>query len=156
MATIAGLLGGCASPPARPAEANGTYCYRIGKSYRQTLTCTAPPVPSEATEADAKRFEPTTDAGTLYIVRRRWSDTANRVSVFVDDQPGVLTIPDSIVRDRLRPGNHVAVIEWEAKHQVASVAVRAGEVLFVEIDGSVWSWGSTYRWADPDAEGARR
>lgn len=153
---MAALLSGCATPPARPVEADGTYCFRIGKSYRPKLTCTALPVPSDVIEADAKRFESTPDAGTLYIVRRRWSDKANRVPVFVDDQPAVLTIPDSMVRVRLRPGNHQVVIEWEAKRYVKSVNARAGEVLFVEVDGSVWSWGSTYMWAEPDADGARK
>ncbi|WP_428420465.1 hypothetical protein [Methylibium sp.] len=156
LGAIATLSSGCATSPARPVEADGTYCHRVGKTYRQTLTCTALPVPSAAVEADAKRFEATPEAGMLYIVRRRWGDMANRVPVFVDDQPAVLTIPYSVVRVRLRPGNHQVVIEWEAKRHVTYVNARAGEVLFVEVEGSVWAWGSTYSWAEPDAEGARR
>ena len=111
---------------------------------------------SDAVEADAKQFEPTPDAATVYIVRRRWGDTANRVPVFIDEQPAVSTIPDSMVRVRLLPGSHQVVIEWQGERHVKSVNARAGEVVFVEVDGSVWSWGSTYRWAEPDAEGARR
>lgn len=150
------LLSACMSVPARPVEADGTYCHRIGKSYRQKRTCTALPVPSDATEAGAKRFEPASDAATLYIVRRRWGDTANRVPVSLDDRPAFLTIPDSVVRVRLKPGNHQVAIEWEAQRQVRIVSVGVGEVLFVEVEGSVWAWGSTYSWAGPDAEGARR
>ncbi len=150
------LLSGCRSLSARPVVADGTYCHRIGKSYRQKRTCTALAVPFDATEADAKRFEPASDAGTLYIVRRRWGDTANRVPVPLDDRPALLTIPDSVVRVRLRPGDHQVAIEWEAKHQIKTVSMRAGEVLFVEVEGGVWAWGSTYRWVAPDAEGARR
>ena len=156
LCATATLLSGCATPPARPVEADGTYCFRIGKTYRQKLTCTALPVPSAAIEADSRRFESTPDAGTQYIVRRRWGDTANRVPVFVDDQPAVVTIPDSMVRVRLRPGSHQVAIEWDAARSVLPVFARAGEVLFVEVEGSVWSWGSTYRWAAPDVEGARR
>lgn len=137
-------------------EADGTYCHRIGKSYRQKRTCTALPVPSDAAEADAKRFEPVSDSGTLYIVRRRWGDTADRVPVSVDDRPTLLTIPDSVVRVQLGAGSHQMVIEWEGKRQVKTVNVGAGEIVFVEVEGSVWAWGSTYRWAEPDAEGARR
>lgn len=153
---VATLLSGCATAPARPVEPDGTYCFRTGKSYRPKLTCTVLPVPSGAVEADAKRFEPTPDAVTVYIVRRRWGDTGNRVPVFIDEQPAVSTIPYSMVRVRLRPGSHQVVIEWEGKRYVKSVNAFAGEVLFVEVDGSVWSWGSTYRWAEPDAEGARQ
>ena len=156
LATIVILASACTTPPARPTEADGTYCHRIGKSYRQKLTCTALPVPTGAVETDAKRFDSTADAGTLYIVRRRWGDTANRVPVLIDDRPAVLTIPDSMARVRLRPGEHQVVIEWEGSRHVMSVKARAGEVMFIEVVGSVWSWGSTYRWAEPDADGARR
>lgn len=153
---VATLLSGCATAPARPVESDGTYCYRIGKSNRHHLTCTVLPIPSDAVEVDAKRFEPTPGAATVYIVRRRWGDTANRVPVFIDEQPGMSTIPNSMVRVRLRPGSHQVVIEWEGQRHVKFVDARAGDVLFVEVDGSVWSWGSTYQWAEPDAEGARQ
>ena len=144
------------TPPARRVETDGTYCYRIGKSYRQKLTCTAVPVPPDAVEASAKRFEPSPGAAMLYIVRRRWGDTANRVPVSIDDRPLVVTIPDSLVRVRLKPGNHQAALDWEGKRQVKSFTVAAGEVLFVEVDGSVWAWGANYGWAEPDAAGARK
>lgn len=153
---VAILLSGCMTPPARPVEVDGTYCHRIGKSYRLKRTCTAMPVPPEAVEAGAKRFEPSLGAATLYIVRRRWGDTANRGPVSVDDRAPVLTIPVSLVRVRLQPGNHQVVIEWEGRRQVNSFTVAAGEVQFVEVDGSVWAWGSSYRWAEPDAAGAKQ
>lgn len=35
------------------------------------------------------------------------------------------------------------------------VAGAAGEVRFVELVGSVWSWGSTYRWENGALESAR-
>lgn len=55
---------GCMTKPLRPANADGTYCFRIGMSYRPTLTCTPGPIPSDAIEADAKRFEP--DSGKTW------------------------------------------------------------------------------------------
>ena len=120
------------------------------------MTCTALPVPSDAVEADAKQFEPAPDAATVYIVRRRWNDTANRVPVFIDDQPAVTTIPDSLVRVRLRPGRHRMVVEWGTERHVKSVDALAGEILFVEIDGSVWAWGASYGWIESNAGGARQ
>lgn len=118
--TVVILLSGCITPPARPVEADGTYCHRIGKSYRLKRTCTAMPVPSEAVEAGAKRFEPSPEATMLYIVRRRWGDTANRVPVAVDDRTPVLTIPDSLVRVRLQPGSHRVALDWEGRQQANS------------------------------------
>ncbi len=50
--------------PLRPANADGTNRFRIGKSYRPTLTCTPGPIPSDAIEADAMRFEP--DSGKTW------------------------------------------------------------------------------------------
>ena len=141
---VAALLSGCTTPPTRPVEADGTYCHRIGKSYRQKLTCTAAQAPSEATETSAKRFERSPGAAMLYIVRRRWDDTSNRVPVSVDDRQPVLTIPISPVRVRLQPGNHQVAIEWEGRRHIRSFAVAAGEVMFVEVDGSVWAWGASY------------
>lgn len=153
--TVAVLLSGCMTPPARPVEADGTYCYRIGKSNRQKLTCTTAQVPSTAVEASAKLFEPSPGAAMLYIVRRRWGDAANRVPVSVDDRPPVMTIPASLVRVRLQPGNHQVALDWEGRRQVKSFTVAVGEVLFVEVDGSVWAWGASYEWGEPDVTGAR-
>ena len=39
------LTAGCMTKPLRPANADGTYCFRIGKSYRPMLTCTPAPIP---------------------------------------------------------------------------------------------------------------
>lgn len=34
-------LAGCMTKPVRPANADGTYCFAIGKSYSRKLTCTS-------------------------------------------------------------------------------------------------------------------
>ncbi len=47
----------CMTKPLRPVNADGTYCHRIGQSYRPKLSCTPAAVPTDAVEAEAKRFE---------------------------------------------------------------------------------------------------
>jgi hypothetical protein len=37
------LLAACASKPIRPANADGTWCHRVGKTPRYKLTCRLPP-----------------------------------------------------------------------------------------------------------------
>jgi hypothetical protein len=81
------LTTGCMTKPLRPANVDGTYCFRTGKSYRPKLTCTPTPIPPEVTEADAKRFEPLPGKLTVYLVRKRWGDAANVVRVSSDGVP---------------------------------------------------------------------
>ena len=72
-------LAGCMTKPLRSVNADGTYCHRIGKSYRPKLTCTPTAVPTDAVEAEAKRFAASADRFTVYVVRKRWADAANVV-----------------------------------------------------------------------------
>lgn len=149
LATAAGaivLLSGCATKPPHAANADGTYCYRIGKIGRQKLTCTVVPVPSPSVEAEAKRFEGAPGALTVYVVRNRWGDTRNPVPVALDDQPSVASIPKSLIRWRLAPGIHRLELRWDGR--TSEIAINGGEheVLFVELVGTVWAWGSNYRW----------
>ena len=75
------LTTGCMTKPLRPANADGTYCYRIGKSYRPKLTCTPGPVPSAQVESQARDFGASADRLTVYLVRKRWGDTEHVISV---------------------------------------------------------------------------
>lgn len=154
LATLALLLGGCGSKPLRPPEADGTYCFKYHR--RPGGVCTAVPVPAESVEAEAKQFQPTPGAATVYIVRNRWADAENRVPVSIDGQAPVLTIPYSMLRVRLLPGEHRVAFEWDGKHIVRTFSARAGEILFMELAGALWSWNPEYRWAETDAEGARK
>jgi hypothetical protein len=149
------LLGGCMTKPPHLVEADGTYCYRIGKSSRRTVTCTTAPVPLASVELDAKEFRTTPGAITAFVVRNRWGDARNRVTVTLDGGSPVQTIPQSLVRVRMLPGEHQVTFEWEGQRGVKTVTAGAGEVIFIELEGSVWSWGSTYRWADTKTEAAR-
>ena len=78
------LTTGCMTKPLRPANADGTYCYRIGKSYRPKLTCTPGPVPSAQVESQARDFGASADRLTVYLVRKRWrfTDTPTSARTF--------------------------------------------------------------------------
>jgi len=62
------------------------------------------------------------------------------------------TLPDTMVRFRLKPGPHTITFEFEGQRKSATVDGKAGDVRYVRIDGMVWSWKSTYEWAsEPEA-----
>jgi hypothetical protein len=150
------VLSACTTQPTRPTQADGSYCHRIGKSYMPKLTCTTGRVPSDAVEQRAKQFEPTPGAITLYVVRNRWSDAVNKVPVVVDGRSPVVTIPQSVLRLRLAPGEHQITTEWDGKRFSKTITGQAGDVVFVELAGSVWSWGATYEWVESHGQSARK
>lgn len=150
------LTTGCMTKPLRSANADGTYCFRIGKSYRPTLTCTPTPIPSEAVEADAKRFEPSPGKLTVYLVRKRWGDAKNLVRIGREGAPAVDMVPESFVRWRLPAGSHRLTVTWPEGSAVLDITGVAGEVVFVEVIGSVWAWGSTYRLERGEAADSRQ
>lgn len=150
------LTAGCMTKPLRSANADGTYCFRIGKSYRPTLTCTPAAIPSESIEADAKRFEPTPGKLTVYLVRKRWGDAKNVVRVNSDGASAVDTVPESFARWRLPAGSHRLAVTWPEGSATLDIAGAAGEVVFVEVIGSVWVWGSSYRLERSDAAESRQ
>jgi hypothetical protein len=150
------LTAGCMTKPLRPANADGTYCHRIGKSYRPTLTCTPTSIPSEAVEADAKRFEPAPGKLTVFLVRKRWGDAQNVVRVSSSGVSPVDTVPESLARWRLPAGSHRLSVTWPEGSASLDIAGAAGEVIFVEVIGSVWVWGSNYRLERSDAAESRQ
>lgn len=151
---VVALLAGCASLP-RATEPDGTFCFRVGKTKRGWRTCTTSPIPASAVEADAKRFEPRPDAVTLYVVRRRWADTAYQVPVEVDGRRRVDTIPSSFTRIYLAPGVHTLSLSWKGQSQATTVNGRPGELVFVDIDGAAWLGATSYRWQKGDQAESR-
>ena len=139
------LSASCMTKPMRPANPDGTYCFAVGKSFRRELTCTATPIPPASVEVEAKRFEPAADMLTVYVVRKRWGDASNQVRLTIDEGPPVVTTPESFVRLRVRPGPHKLTAVWSEGTTALAISGAAGEVKFVELVGSVWAWGSTYR-----------
>jgi hypothetical protein len=150
------LTAGCMTKPLRPANADGTYCFRIGKSYRPKLTCTPSPIPTAQVEADVKRFEPTSDKLTVYLVRKRWGDTENLVRVGREGAPAVDMVPESFARWRLPAGSHRLTATWPEGSTDLDIAGSSGEVIFVEVIGFVWVWGSKYRLERGDAAESRQ
>ena len=145
-------LAGCMTKPLRSVNADGTYCHRIGKSYRPKLTCTPTAVPTDAVEAEAKRFEADPAFLTLYVLRRRWGDASMVVPVTLDGAAGVVTIPESLARLRLKPGAHRLSAQWEGRTVDISVQGRAGDLRVVELVGSGWTWGTSFSWETVQAD----
>ena len=147
LATVALVpLAGCMTKPLRPVNADGSYCHRIGKSYRPKLTCTPTAVPTDFVEAEAKRFGADPASLTVYVLRRRWGDASVVVTVTVDGEASAATIPDSLVRLRLKPGSHRVSAQWEGQTVDISVVGRAGDLRVVELIGSGWAWGNSFKW----------
>lgn len=148
---------GCMTKPMKPANPDGTYCFATGKWHSRKLTCTPTPIPPESVEVEAKRFEPTPGQLTVYVIRKRWGDAVNQVRLTVDGGPPVVTTPESFVRLRIRPGPHAFAAAWSEGTAELAVDGAAGDVRVVELVGSVWTWGSTYRLDHGDvAEGRIR
>lgn len=152
MGLSAAALSGCMTKPLQPVRSDGTYCYAFGKSYRQRFTCTTRPVPPASVEADAKHFQPDPAALTVYVVRRRWLDSFDAVPLTVDGQEAVTTVPLSFVRLRLRPGKHELSVAWDDRFAGLRVEGSAGDVRFVELDGTQWAWRTDYRLEQVAAE----
>jgi hypothetical protein len=148
-------LAGCMTKPIQPANADGTYCHRTGTSYRPTLTCTPEAVPTAAGEAKAKRFEGMTGVLTLFVLRQSWGDASVVVPVSVDGAGGAATIPESLVRLRLAPGKHSVSAKWDGFSADITVDGQAGEVRVVELKGSGWAWGKTFKWKSVRLEDVR-
>lgn len=139
------LLAGCMTPPVQDPAAEAPYCHKTNKG--RVIACTKVPAPSLNADADAKRFAPDPGALTVYVVRRNWADGGNFVKVQVDDGPAVETLPNTMVRAKLKPGTHTIAFEFEGQRKTTTIDGKAGDVRFVRIDGVVWSWKSTYDWA---------
>ena len=151
LGSLIGPLVGCMSQPLRPVNADGTYCFTV-KNMSRFKICTPEPVPAPAVEAEVKRFEPDPEALTLYVVRKRWADSVNLVAVSLDGHTPVTTIPASLIRARLKPGEHRLALKWDGRSTELMVSGSAGQVRFVELAGSAWAWGSAYRWDTGSAE----
>lgn len=54
-------------------------------------------------------------------------------------------MPESFVRMRLPPGDHVLRASWpEGGETQMAFREAAGEIRVIELAGSAWAWGSTY------------
>lgn len=150
MVAAAALLAGCATPPSPDPNAEEPHCYKTNKG--RVIACISGPAPSLNADAEVKRFTPDPKALTVFVVRRNWGDGRNFVKVHAGNGPGIETLPDTMVRLKFKPGAHTIEFEFEGKRQATTVEGKAGDVRFVRIDGTVWSWKSSYEWAsEPEA-----
>jgi len=152
LAGAAALAGCVTSPPPDPA-AEVPHCYKSNKG--RVIACTSAPVPSLNADAEAKRFAPDPSALTVFVVRRNWGDGRNFVKVYPDGGTGIETLPNTMIRLKFKPGTHAVAFEFEGKRQSTTVDGKAGDVRFVRIDGTVWSWKSSYEWAPEPEAGIR-
>ncbi|MEW6707305.1 MAG: hypothetical protein AB1430_20850 [Pseudomonadota bacterium] len=147
------LLVGCASAP-EPRSVDGrTYCMSTVRTRR--TVCTPEPVPSAASEADAKRFGAAPGLLTVYVVRSAWTDAVRPLTVMVDGAAQVGTLPRSLIRLRLPPGEHQLAFEWNGRVHGLTVAGEAGELRVVELAGSSVPLDREYHWSDADPAGAK-
>ncbi|KQP13313.1 hypothetical protein [Pseudorhodoferax sp. Leaf267] len=144
---LAGVMAGCAALPAPDRSVEAVHCYQSRVDRYRKGPCTTAPVPSLNADAQAKRFEADPLLLTVYVVRQSWGDGANVLSVEVDGGPAIETLPDSMVRLRLGPGQHALVFTFEGQRREARVAGSGGDVRFVRLAGTAWAWGSAYKWA---------
>ena len=112
-------------------------------------------MPTDAVEAEAKRFEADPAALTVYVLRSRWGDASVVVPVTVDGAASATTIPVSLVRLRLKPGAHRVSALWEGRSIDVSVEGRAGDLRVVELVGSGWAWGTSFSWQMAQAESVK-
>lgn len=157
LATLATALplSACAGNALRPANDDGTYCFRVNNKSRHP-TCTMEAIPAAAIENQAKMFRPDAGALTLYVVRKRWSDAINVVSVTVDSQRAASTVPNSFVRVTLAPGTHRVSATWDGEVLEQSVAGHRGDIAVVELVGSVMAGRSRYRLERSDLPSSRK
>jgi hypothetical protein len=141
----AGLLAGCATSPAPNLTAEVPYCQKSSKG--RVIACTKTPAPNLNADAQAKLFAPDPSALTVYIVRRNWGDGSHFLKVRADGGAAVETLPETMVRMKLRPGQHTITFEFEGREKNTTVAGLAGDVRFLRINGMAWSWKSTFDWA---------
>lgn len=142
---VAMLATGCATKPLRPASADGTYCHRFGKAYRPIRTCTPTAIPATAVEDEAKRFAPVAGMLTVYVVRKRWGDGLFLMRVADEHAKPIDLVPESFARLKLQPGRHQLTLTWPEGTTGLDIGGSAGDVLFVEVAGMAWAWGSSFR-----------
>lgn len=148
------VLAGCAASSAPDLKAEAPHCHRDNKGRVQL--CMKGKAPSLERDAEAKRFEPSPDLLTVYVVRQAWSEAGHPLDVSLNGQRSFETVPESMLRLRLKPGEHRLEFTHEGKTYATVVRGAAGQVLFTGVSGTDWAWGSSHGWSDEPAEKLRQ
>ena len=126
-------------------------CFRVGKAKKSCMTEKGP---TAGQQSDARRFEASPQLLTIYVVRDRWADATHMVPIEVDGRPAQ-TLPQSFVRARVAAGRHLLRLSFGGTSHSIEVEGRAGEVVVVDLAGSVWSWSTSFRWEAAASAGVR-
>ena len=155
-ATVGGMvvttLSGCANSGFDRTTESRTYCLQTAR-LRRTV-CTPQRIPSAAAESEAKRFLPTSDRLTLFIVRGARLEAITPLDIEVDDTARIGTLPRSLIRLQLTPGQHIVSFTWGGREHRFTVAGAAGEVQVIELAGSAVPLAEGYHWSNADPAGA--
>ena len=104
----------------------------------------------------AGEFEAAAQFGKMVAGQLDARGLADVVRVSSDGASSVDTVPESFARWRLPAGSHRLAVTWSEGSATLDIAGAAGEVVFVEVIGSVWMWGSNYRLERGDAAESRQ
>jgi hypothetical protein len=150
LAVIVALVG-CAAPIDQLAEKPYCHTDRGRKAF-----CTKDIAPSLQRDAESKLFAPAQDALTVYVVRY-WGDGHHPMEVSLNGGASMETVPDSMIRLRVKAGDHRIAFKVDGKSFERKVSGKAGEVRLLGIAGSDWSWGnSNHTWTDDSEDQVKR
>lgn len=146
-------LTGCAVAPKPSSDQSRTYCLKVRRTSR--TVCTPERIPSANAEAQAKRFDSVPGLLTVYVVRSNLFDSERLVSVTLNRTTQIGTLPNSLIRMRLTPSDHVIEFDWDGRTNRYVIHGSAGDVRFVDLTCSWFPFLPSYGWSDIDQAGAR-
>jgi hypothetical protein len=67
------------------------------------------------------------------------------LTIVIDERATIATIPNSLVRLRIKPGRHRLSVKWHDQGVSTTIEGQAGTVLFLEVVGAQWAWNTDAR-----------
>jgi hypothetical protein len=142
LAAIVALVG-CAAPMDQLVEKPHCHTDRGRSAF-----CTKEIAPSLKRDSESKLFAPAPDAFTVYVVRY-WGDGHHPMEVSFNGGAAMETVPNSMIRLRVKAGDHQIAFKVDGKSFERKVSGKAGEVRLLGIAGSDWPWGNSHHeWSD--------
>lgn len=118
--------------------------------------CTKDNAPSLKRDEESKQFSSVPDALTVYIVRY-WGDGHHPLEIVFDESVLMDTVPDSMIRLRVKAGDHRVSFKVGGKSFDRSISGMEGDVLMLGISGTDWPWGAqSHAWADDSDDQVKR
>ncbi len=79
------------------------------------------------------------------------------MDILIDGATSMETVPNSMIRLRLRPGSHRISFAVAGKSYDRTVNGLTGDVKLLGVTGTDWSWGSSsHAWADDSDDQVKR